>query len=290
MDCPACGARNPDDKEFCGDCGTHLPGAAIPAQPTPPQQYAPVPPTPPKKKRTGTIIAIVAAIILLCAFSCCMLLFVLPGDSDPDGGDIVVEAEDGRGRIEIKEEQGFESSMKALEDVADQYYRGDEWWYLVIGEEDDYEEYYITPDEATYDKGVILEKRNEQWFVSDVYTVDMSQVAIEEGEDEPATDTADLSDEEAAAWTVNELLLAILDGRMDDAYDLTTTPLYDYDLSELTGQYDDWEFIGAEIQNDGSVMVIVTLHWVDDTQENVAALVVAENGTWYVSDLGSADE
>lgn len=368
MNCPACGAENPDDKEFCGDCGAHLdtgempagdapaevevdadgipdspyvettaipheqyaatPVApptgtygqsqaygepqAPPAQPTyqqPPAQPAyqaqptyqqpaqptyGTPPAAPPKKKTGLIIGIVAGVILLCILGCCITLFVIPTDDETtttDEDTIVVEAEGERGRIEISEEEGFADSMDALTDVADQYYRGEDWWYIEIAVEDDYEEYYITPDEATYDKGVILEQRNGEWFVTDVYTVDMSQVAVEEGTgtgEEAAA--SDLSDEDAAALTVDAMLVAIMEGRIDDAYALTTTPLYDYDLSVLTGEYTDWEFLGVEIQEDGSAVVIFTMYWSDGTTENVGALVLLEGGTWYVSDIGSADE
>ncbi|MDO8847104.1 MAG: hypothetical protein Q7W51_01775 [Coriobacteriia bacterium] len=366
MICPACGAANPEDKEFCGDCGVHLTTGEVPAAPEPGpdeavqgvleepaptsrvpespyvqttaipheqysatpvapptsgyqqqpaneqpayqqtpssqptyQQQAPsaqptysAPPATPPKKKTGMIIAIVAGVILLCILGCCVTLFFIPDDetTTDDENSIVVEQEGERGRIEISEEQGFESSMDALTDVADQYYRGEDWWYVEITMEDGYEEYYITPDEATYDKGVILESRNGEWFATDVYTVDMTQVAIEEGADEPATDTTALTAEEAAAWTVNEMLLAIMEGRIDDAYTFTTTPLYDYDLSELTGEYTDWEFLGAEIQEDGSAVVLFTMYWSDGTTENVGALLVVGDEGWYVSDIGSADE
>lgn len=364
MDCPACGAANPDDKEYCGDCGAHLetgelpagqepspvpdspyiettaipheqytatpvvpptgtyePSAhqapptygqqpptyeqppaqatyqAPPAQPTyqaPPAQptYA-APPAVPPKKRTGLIIGIVAGAILLCILGCCLTLFLVPTDDETITGEdtIVVEAEGERGRIEISEEQGFASSMDALTDVADQYYRGEDWWYVEIAVEDEYEEYYITPDEATYDKGVILEMRGDEWFVTDVYTVDMSQVAVEEGTGTGDVAAAsDLSDEDAAAMAVDAMLVAIMEGRIDDAYALTTTPLYDYDLSELTGEYNDWEFLGAEIQDDGSAVVLFTMYWSDGTTENVGALVLDEGGAWLVSDIGSADE
>lgn len=369
MKCPACGADNPDGKEFCGDCGVHLTTGAAPPEPGPPaegpvsenvqgvlepveeppampespyvqstaiphEQYVPTPvapptaaepgyqppaqpvyqqptyqpppaqpayqqpatppPAPPKKK-TGLIIGIVAGVVLLCLLGCCITLFFIPTDDETttteDENTIVVEAEGERGKIEISEEQGFASSMDALSDVADQYYRGDDWWYVEIAIEDDYEEYYITPDEATYDKGVILEKRDNEWFVTDVYTVDMSQVAVEEGTgtgDE--TVTTNLTPEEAAATAVDTLLLAILDGDMETAYAVTTTPLFDYDLSVLTGEYTDWEFLGAEIQEDGSAVVIFTMYWSDGTTENVGALVVLEGDTWLVSDMGSADE
>lgn len=336
MDCPACGAENPDGKEFCGDCGAHLttgephedqatptdaPGPTEPYEepPTlpdspyvettaiPHEQYAatPVaplvasyeqpaqtPPAPPPKKKTGLIIGIVAGVVLLCILGCCITLFLIPTDDETtSNGTVVSEAEGERGRIEISEEEGFASSMDALTDVADQYYRGDDWWYLEIAIEDDYEEYYITPDETTYDKGVILEKRNGEWFVTDVYTVDMSQVAVEEGTGTgEGAAASDLSDEDAAAMTVDAMLVAIMEGRIDDAYALTTTPLYDYDLSVLTGEYTDWEFLGAEIQDDGSAVVIFTMYWSDGTTENVGALGVREEGTWYVSDIGSADE
>ena len=379
MNCPACGAANPDDKEFCGDCGAHLdtgempadqaapadaagavepeeepssmpdspyvettaipheqyvptpvapptgtyePPSQPPAQPayqapqTPPAYQQPpaqttystqpayqqpptqpsygTPPAAPPKKKTGLIIGIVAGVILLCILGCCITLFLIPTDDETtttDEDTIVVEAEGERGRIEISEEEGFTDSMDALTDVADQYYRGEDWWYIEIAVEDDYEEYYITPDEATYDKGVILEQRNGEWFVTDVYTVDMSQVAVEEGTgtgEEAAA--SDLSDEDAAALTVDAMLVAIMEGRIDDAYALTTTPLYDYDLSVLTGEYTDWEFLGVEIQEDGSAVVIFTMYWSDGTTENVGALVLLEGGTWYVSDIGSADE
>lgn len=376
MDCPACGAANPENKEFCGDCGAHLDTGEMPPEQTaltdapgtegheegspavpdspyvettaiPHEQYvaAPVSPptasyeqsaqtppaqpsyqapqtpptyqqppaqatyqsqpayqqppaqpsygTPPKKK-TGLIIALVAGVILLCIIGCCVTLSLIPTDDETtttDEDTIVVEAEGERGRIEISEEEGFADSMDALTDVADQYYRGEDWWYIEIAIEDDYEEYYITPDETTYDKGVILEQRNGEWFVSDVYTVDMSQVAVEEGTgtgEEAAA--SDLSDEDAAALTVDAMLVAIMEGRIDDAYALTTTPLYDYDLSVLTGEYTDWEFLGVEIQEDGSAVVIFTMYWSDGTTENVGALVLLEEGTWYVSDIGSADE
>lgn len=374
MNCPACGAENPDGKEFCGDCGAHLstgephedqapptdapgptepheeppplpdspyvettaipheqyaatpvappvasyeqPAQTPPAQPAyqaPPASYqAPAqpsyqaqptyqqpaqptygtPPAPPPKKKTGLIIGIVAGVVLLCVLGCCITLFLIPTDDETTTNDTVVsEAEGERGRIEISEEEGFASSMDALTDVADQYYRGDDWWYLEIAIEDDYEEYYITPDETTYDKGVIIEKRNGEWFVTDVYTVDMSQVAVEEGTGTgEGAAASDLSEEDAAAMTVDAMLVAIMEGRIDDAYALTTTPLYDYDLSVLTGEYTDWEFLGAEIQDDGSAVVIFTMYWSDGTTENVGALVVREEGTWYVSDIGSADE
>lgn len=320
MNCPACGAENPEDKEFCGDCGAHLPqetpyvqataipheqyaaGAVpppqVPAQPAyqPAQPtYTPTPPAAPPKKKTGLIVGIVAGVILLCIAGCCITLFFIPTDdetttTDEDQNTIVVEAEGERGKIEISEERGFADSMDALTDVADQYYRGDDWWFIEIALEDDYEEYYITPDEATYDKGVILEKRDDEWFVVDVYTVDMSQVAVEEGSGGDSTATGDLAPEDAAAMAVDAMLVAIMEGRLEDAYALTTSPLYDYDLSVLTGSYTDWEFLGAEIQDDGSAVVIFTMYWSDGTTENVGALVFQESGVWLVSDIGSADE
>jgi hypothetical protein len=334
MKCPACGADNPDDKEFCGDCGVHLTpeqtaaeAAGVPEppyvettaipheqyaaatapppvetnqgayqpqpQPTQPvyQQpaYAPppsAPPAAPPKKKTGLIIAIVAGVVLLCLLGCCITLFLIPTDDTTDDTNVTQDDD----QIVISAEEGFASSMDALSDVADQYYRGDDWWYLEIAIEDDYEEYYITPDETTYDKGVILEKRNGEWFVTDVYTVDMSQVAVEEGTGTTDTDTTGMTDEEAAATAVDTLLLAIMEGRMEDAYAVTTSPLYDYDLSVLTGEYTGWEFLGAEMQEDSSVVVVFTMYWSDGTTENVGALVVPGDLAWYVSDMGSADE
>lgn len=341
MDCPACGARNPEDKEFCGDCGAHLSqetpaepegiqvspaetgetehsnipespyvqttaipheqyaAGTVPPVPQPPAQpaYAPAPPAAPPKKKTGLVIGIVAGVILLCIMGWCITLFLIPtGEETPTttGGDentLVVEAEGERGKIEISEEQGFTDSMDALGDVAEQYYRGEDWWYVEIALEDDYEEYYITPDEATYDKGVILEKRDDEWFVVDVYTVDMSQVAVEEGSGaDTSAATSDLAPEDAAAIAVDGMLVAIMEGRLEDAYTFTTTPLYDYDLSVLTDSYTGWEFLGAEIQDDGSAVVLFTMYWSDGTAENVGALVVQEGDAWLVSDLGSADE
>ncbi|MBN1192805.1 MAG: zinc ribbon domain-containing protein [Coriobacteriia bacterium] len=299
MNCPACGAENPANQEFCDSCGAHLPHevappAAPPVEPPPiPASPSPAPtppapsPTPPKKKLTGPVIGIVAALVLLCALGCCIGSFALFNDDSTDGEDtVVVDEESDRGRIEISEERGFATSMDALEDAADQYYRGDDWWYLEISTEDDYEEYYITPDEATYDKGVIIERRNREWFVTDVYTVDMSQVALQETE---PTSEEDTTPEEWAVWTVNEFMTAISEGRVDDAYALTTTPMSDYDLSALPNTYTNVEFIGAELQRDDSVIVIFTLTWEDDSTENVAATCVAENSSWYVSDMGSAD-
>jgi hypothetical protein len=263
-----------------------------PAQPP----YAPAPPAAPPKKKTGLIIAIVAGVVLLLVMGCCITLFFIPTDEETtttseDSNTIVVEAEGERGKIEISEEQGFADSMDALGDVAEQYYRGADWWYVEIAVEDDYEEYYITPDEATYDKGVILEKRDDEWFVVDVYTVDMSQVAVEEGSGAGASAvTSDLAPEDAAAMAVDAMLVAIMDGRLEEAYSLTTTPLSGYDLSVLTGSYTDWEFLGAEIQEDGSAVVLFTMYCTDDTPENVGALVLQEGDVWLVSDIGSADE
>ena len=258
-----------------------------------PPAYTSVPPAAPPKKKTGLVIGIVAGIVALCLLGCCITLFFIPTDEETTTTDntIVVEAEGERGKIEISEEQGFADPMDALGDVAEQYYRGADWWYVEIAIEDDYEEYYITPDEATYDKGVILEKRDDEWFVSDVYTVDMSQVAVEEGTGaDTSVVTSDLAPEDAAAVAVDAMLVAIMEGRTDDAYALTTSPLYDYDLSVLTGEYTDWEFLGAEIQEDGSAVVIFTMYWSDGTTENVGALVLQEGDAWLVSDIGSADQ
>lgn len=356
MNCPACGAENPEGKEFCGDCGAHLAQDAVPAEPegtpdpvpagdddghsnipespyvqttaipheqyaagsvpqppaqqayqaasppAPPQYqaaqptYAQASPAAPPKKKTGLIIGLVAGVILLCVLGCCITLFFIPTDDETtttgeDENTLVVEAEGERGKIEISEEQGFADSMDALSDVAEQYYRGEDWWYVEITLEDDYEEYYITPDEATYDKGVILEKRDDEWFVVDVYTVDMSQVAVEEGSGaDTSAATSDLAPEDAAAMAVDGMLVAIMEGRLEDAYTFTTAPLYDYDLSVLTDSYTSWEFLGAEIQDDGSAVVLFTMHWSDGTTENVGALVLKEGDAWLVSDIGSADE
>ncbi len=331
MKCPACGAENPEGKEFCGDCGARLPhedataipheqyaAAAVPPPPSMPQPASPaqppapptytttqppaqpaytqIPPPAPPKKKTGLVVGIVAGVILLCVMGCCITLFFIPTDdetttTDGDGKTTVVEAEGERGKIEISEEQGFADSMDALGDVAEQYYRGEDWWYVEISLEDDYEEYYITPDETTYDKGVILEKRGDEWFVVDVYTVDMSQVAVEEGSGaDTSAATSDLAPEDAAAIAVDGMLVAIMEGRLEDAYTFTTAPLYDYDLSVLTDSYTSWEFLGAEIQDDGSAVVLFTMYWSDGTTENVGALVLQEGDAWLVSDIGSADE
>lgn len=317
MKCPACGVENPEDKDFCGDCGARLPEeVAAPAAPpaeapapaapayqapppayqTPPAgAYAPPAPAAPKKKLSGPVIAIVAGVLVLCALSCCIGGFLVfkpekPEKKTEDPTKIVVKEEPNRGKIEISKEQGFETSMDALTDVAQQYYQGEDWWYLALSEEDDQAEYYITPDETTYDKGVILERRDDEWFVTDIYTVDMSQVEVTPEEDPTTENTEDITPEEWAAWTVNELLTALTEGRIEDAYTFTMQPLSDYDLSEFTGQIDSWEFLGAEVQDDGSVVVLWTMYWTDGTSNNVGGIVQAGDEAWYVSDMASAEE
>ncbi|MRS12541.1 MAG: zinc ribbon domain-containing protein [Actinobacteria bacterium] len=289
MNCPACGALNPDGKEFCGDCGAHLPHDAVAAGPA-----AETPPPPPPKKKTGLIIGIAAGVLALCLLGCCITLFLIPTDdttdtTSADSDTIVVEAEGERGKIVIHPEQGFSDSMDALTDVADQYYRGADWWYLEIVIEGEKEEYYITPDETTYDKGVILEKRDGEWFVTDVYTVDMSQIAVEEGTDTTADTTTASTPEEGAATAVNALLLAMMEGRIDDAYAVSTPPMSDYDLSVFTGEFTDWEFLGADVQDDSSVVVLFTMTWSDATQSNAAAVVIEDSGAWYVSDMSDTE-
>jgi hypothetical protein len=321
MKCPSCGAENPDGKEFCGDCGAKLPDevpAAVPEPPAappvaPPPAYtppatapvappaytapvAPVAPVPaaPKKKLTGPVIAIVVGVLLLCCISCGiggLFLFKDNGktteDTDPKKTIVVDDKEKDRGKISISKEQGFAEPMDALSDIAQQYYKGADWWYVTIAEEDAKVEYYITPDETTYDKGIIVEKTGDEWFVTDIYTVDMTQV--EPPTTEPADET-DVTPEEYAAYVVDQLLTALYEGRVDDAYAYTMQPLSDYDLSELSGQFDSWEFLGADEQDDGSVVVLLTMYWSDGTQNNVGAQCQWGDTDMYVSDMASAEE
>ena len=46
MNCPSCGTANTEGAQFCGNCGTPIPGGP-PATPSSPQPIPPVPPTPP---------------------------------------------------------------------------------------------------------------------------------------------------------------------------------------------------------------------------------------------------
>lgn len=320
MKCSACGAENPDGNEFCGECGTALqpvsspavaqnaeavpPAPGVPAAPAPvaaPQyaapaaapQYAAAPAAAPKKKLTGPIVAIAAGLVLLLLLSCCiggyLLLRKKPVETEKTetNTEIVVKPEVGRGEIVISKEKGFPTAMDALADVADQFYQGKDWWYVVVTEEDNRVEYYITPDETTYDKGVVIELTDSEWFSTDVYTVDMSKVNIEKTE---PTGDEDITPEAWAAWTVNEFMVAIQEGRMDDAYDLTAPPLSDLDITQLPTDWKDIEYIGAESTEEGDVVVIFVITWEDNSTENVGALVIPGDDGWYVSDMGSADQ
>lgn len=319
MKCSACGVENPDGNEFCGGCGADLtpgsppvvpenvgvpsPAPGAPAAPAPvaapqyaaapaaaPQYTAPAA-TAPKKKLTGPIVAIAAGLVLLLLLSCCIggyLLFrkkPVKTEKTETKTEIVVKPEIGRGEIVISKEKGFPTAMDALADVADQFYQGKDWWYVVVTEEDNRVEYYITPDETTYDKGVVIDLQDGEWFSSDIYTVDMSKINVEKTE---PTDE-EVTPEAWAAWTVNEFMLAIQEGRTDDAYNLTAPPLSDLDITQLPTDWKDIEYIGAESTDEGDVVVIFVITWDDNSTENVAALVIPGDDGWYVSDMGSAD-
>ncbi len=322
MKCSACGAENPDGKEFCGDCGADLtpdsppvvpenvevpsPAPEVVAAPTPvaaPQpvaayaapapQYAATPAAAPKKKLTGPIVAIAAGLVLLLLLSCCIGGFLLfkkkpvKTEKTETKTEIVVKPEIGRGEIVISKEKGFSTAMDALSDVAEQFYQGKDWWYVALNEADDRVEYYITPDETTYDKGVVIELKEGEWFSTDIYTVDMSKVKVQE---DPPANTDDLTPEEWAAWSVNEFMIAIQEGRVDDARDLAAPPLSESDLSQIPGDWTDIEYLGAEAGETGDVAVVFTITWADGTKENAGAVVVPEGDGWYVSQLGSLDD
>jgi hypothetical protein len=317
MKCPVCSVENPDGKEFCGDCGAPLPEPVAPATveapaptptpatpaaaapaPTPAPQYQPpaaaqpvaAPAASTKFKLTAPIALILAGVILLGLIGCgvgAFLIFKKPAKTviTEDPTKIVVKEEPGRGEIVIRKEKGFGTAMEALADLAEQFYKGADWYSVIVSEEDARVEYYITPDETTYDKGVVIELKDVGWLVTDTYTVDMSKIQIKE---EPPKKDDEYPPEVWAAYAVDQLLTALKEGRYDDALAMTTQPLSDTDLTQIPTNWTNIEYVGSNAQEDGNYIVIFTITWEGGTDESAGAIVMPTTDQgWLISQLGS---
>lgn len=143
MTCGHCGATNPPDARFCGDCGRPLaaappgpapvppaaePTAAIPpvpptppTPPAPPTTAAPMSPAParPRRSKAPAIVAIVALVAAAAAIGGALVLF--GGDDDDDAEQVVLEPLTATLRNSFTDDldlAGFDGSIdKVLPDV-----------------------------------------------------------------------------------------------------------------------------------------------------------------------------
>lgn len=317
MRCPVCGTEDSTPAEFCASCGAPLPRATEPQQArpdaapgqgpvaapvTPPYPVPSAYPTPAahvtaddlpvevQERRFKNILgAVIVGVLAVAIVGGGIAAYVLTRDKDEKDPQVASKKEEGE-KLDIRTERGFDTALDALSDAGVQYYGEDaEWWYYPLVEEDDIAEYWLGTSDGDWERGVILEARNDEWFVSDTYTVNPQDVEPED----PAGD--DVTAEEAAAWALNEFILAMYEGRYEDMMAVTSSPLSEFAAEELVeifapADLTDFEITGAEAYDDGTAIVAFNLGYSDGTFYEIGAIcTLGDDGYYYVSDIGELE-
>jgi hypothetical protein len=317
MRCPVCGTEDPTPAEFCASCGAPLPHPAEPPQarteapvgvtpttaPVPRAYPAPSAYPPPaahatsddlpievQERRFKNILgAVIVGVLAVAIVGGGIAAYVLTRDKDENDPRTTSKKEEGKA-LDIRTERGFETSLDALSDAGTQYYGEDaEWWYYPLVEEDDIAEYWLGTNDGEWERGVIVEARDGEWFVSDTYTVDPQDVEPED----PAE--GDVTAEEAAAWALNEFIISMYEGRYEDMMAVTSSPLSEFAPEELVeifapADLTDFEITGAEAYDDGTAIVAFTLGYSDGTYYEIGAIcTLGDDGYYYVSDIGELE-
>lgn len=289
MRCAKCGTDNAPNRAVCSACGAQL-------SPPPP----PSPASLRKKRPAWLIIVAIAGTLLLLAAICGLVALLLLVPTNTDSGDKTPPVSTERAG------DGYNSPEKALDAEATNLLSG-EWSFYTVDETDEYVEYWIGPKNEQFVKGIIVTKlESGKWVASDVYTLDLSQQASDSASDEDAGQDADAdtsdeettdetaeedaTPEEVAVWVVSEYLTAVGEGRGDDAFNLTTSPLSDAGPDSMTGDFEAYEIYSAETQDDGSIVVYFTLEWPDQTSDNGALVTTDAEGYMWVSDVWEAGD